>query len=50
MSCKKGFIGGEVHMSRYCLEYANSELFLLSDFFKQFPLLSLSIIGSLAIF
>ncbi|MDZ5671725.1 MULTISPECIES: hypothetical protein [Bacillus] len=25
-------------MSRYCLECANTELFLLNDFFKQFPL------------
>ncbi|MCC2115782.1 hypothetical protein LJ568_08865 [Bacillus halotolerans] len=25
-------------MSRYCLEYADSDLFLLNDFFKQFPL------------
>ncbi|MGG0050985.1 hypothetical protein [Bacillus atrophaeus] len=25
-------------MSRYCLEDANSDLFLLNDFFKQFPL------------
>lgn len=25
-------------MSRYCLEYADSDLFLLNDFFTQFPL------------
>lgn len=40
MSCKKGFyISGEVevHMSRYCLECANSELFLLNDFIQTIP-------------
>lgn len=37
-------------MSRFCLEYADSTLFHLSDFLPNSPSVSLSIIGLLAIF